>query len=82
MGRRRAYDLLAELDAAYFHLYGLSRDEVEYIFTTFQAHRPDASTLELFSHGAPILETYDRLAQGSRRARLIRAVRREPDFWR
>ena len=25
----------AELDAAYFHLYGLERDEVEYIMDTF-----------------------------------------------
>ncbi|MGH7137400.1 MAG: hypothetical protein ACREHD_16775, partial [Pirellulales bacterium] len=56
-------DLLAELDAAYFHLYGLSRDDVEYILTTFQAHRPDASTPDLFSRGTPILDAYDRLGQ-------------------
>jgi hypothetical protein len=35
-------DLLAELDAAYFYLYGLFRDDVEYTLTIFQAHRPDA----------------------------------------
>lgn len=55
-------DLLAELDAAYFHLYGLTRDDVEYILTTFQAHRPDATSPDLFSRGTPILEAYDRLA--------------------
>lgn len=55
-------DLLAELDAAYFHLYGLARDDVEYILTTFQAHRPDAATPDLFSRGIPILEAFDRLA--------------------
>jgi hypothetical protein len=27
--------LRAELDAAYFHLYGISRDDAEYILTTF-----------------------------------------------
>jgi len=29
--------LRAELDAAYFHLYALSRPDVEFILTTFQA---------------------------------------------
>lgn len=27
---------MAELDAAYFHLYGLARDDVEYILSTFK----------------------------------------------
>ena len=31
--------LRAELDAAYFHLYGLKWDEVAYILTTFQGIR-------------------------------------------
>jgi hypothetical protein len=29
-------ELLAELDAAFFHLYGLNRDDVEYILSTFK----------------------------------------------
>ncbi len=29
-------ELMAELDAAFFHLYGISRDEVEYILSTFR----------------------------------------------
>jgi hypothetical protein len=29
-------ELLAELDAAFFHLYGLGRDDVEYILSTFK----------------------------------------------
>jgi hypothetical protein len=29
-------ELMAELDAAYFHLYGLSRDDAEYILSTFK----------------------------------------------
>ena len=29
-------DLTAELDAAFFHLYGIGRDDVEYILSTFK----------------------------------------------
>ena len=30
-------ELMAELDAAFFHLYGINRDDVEYILSTFKA---------------------------------------------
>jgi len=30
-------ELMAELDAAFFHLYGIPRDDVEYILSTFKA---------------------------------------------
>ena len=30
-------ELLADLDAAFFHLYGIARDDVEYILSTFKA---------------------------------------------
>ena len=29
-------ELMAELDAAFFHLYGIPRDDVEYILSTFK----------------------------------------------
>ena len=29
-------ELTAELDAAFFHLYGIDRDDVEYILSTFK----------------------------------------------
>ena len=29
-------ELMAELDAAFFHLYGIARDDVEYILSTFK----------------------------------------------
>ncbi|MGH7192585.1 MAG: hypothetical protein ACREJM_03520 [Candidatus Saccharimonadales bacterium] len=54
-------ELLAELDAAFFLLYGISREDVAYILTTFQAHRPSPDEPELFVRGAPILDAYDRL---------------------
>ncbi|MEM1062973.1 MAG: hypothetical protein AAGJ97_11665 [Planctomycetota bacterium] len=31
------FELKAQLDAAYFHLYGLDRDDVEYVLSTFKA---------------------------------------------
>ena len=30
-------ELMADLDAAFFHLYGIARDDVEYILSTFKA---------------------------------------------
>jgi hypothetical protein len=36
-------ELMAELDAAFFHLYGIDRDDAEYILSTFKvihARRP------------------------------------------
>jgi hypothetical protein len=55
--------LRAELDAAYFHLYGLSRDDVSYILGTFQgikkeddAHDGEGLTRRL------VMQAYDDLA--------------------
>jgi hypothetical protein len=55
--------LRAELDAAYFHLYGLSRDDVSYILGTFQgikkeddAHGGEGLTRRL------VMQAYDDLA--------------------
>ncbi|MGI8982762.1 MAG: Eco57I restriction-modification methylase domain-containing protein [Pirellulaceae bacterium] len=60
--------LRAELDAAYFHLYGISREDAEYILSTFTNtglvpadERPTQQLL--WSPGSPgerILEAYDR----------------------
>ncbi len=44
-------ELIAELDAAFFHLYGIDRDNVEYILSTFkgiheqQTLLPDAPSI-------------------------------------
>ncbi|MGH3772362.1 MAG: hypothetical protein ACRDRW_13355 [Pseudonocardiaceae bacterium] len=35
----RRFWLRAELDAAYFHLYGLPRDDVDYVLDTFRSYR-------------------------------------------
>jgi len=60
--------LRAELDAAYFHLYGLSRDDAEYVLTTFTGtgHNPQAPPGEPAWHangaGAATLGAYDVLS--------------------
>jgi hypothetical protein len=38
-------DLMAELDAAYFLLYGIVRNDVEYILTTFAGLRDESTDL-------------------------------------
>jgi hypothetical protein len=60
--------LRAELDAAYFHIYGIERDDIEYILSTFTntglPRDPDRpSQQHLWSPGSPgalILEVFDR----------------------
>lgn len=54
--------LRAELDAAYFHLYQLSRPDVEYILGTFQGiAKEDERADGLGRTRQLVLETYDRL---------------------
>jgi hypothetical protein len=56
-------ELMAELDAAFFLLYGLNRDDAEYILSTFQGlRRGDEEEGGLFVSEGGILEAYDRLA--------------------
>jgi hypothetical protein len=55
--------LIAELDAAYFLLYGVTREELEYILSTFSgAGDPDQSTPSMFRMDNLILDAYDRLS--------------------
>lgn len=63
---RREY-LRAELDAALFHLYGIERDDVDYIMETF----PIVKKKDLAAHGEYrtkrlILEIYDAMAEADR----------------
>jgi hypothetical protein len=55
-------DLMAELDAAYFLLYGIEREDVKYILSTFTGAR--AEDENIFGAGRPferILRHYDEL---------------------
>ncbi|MBZ4372327.1 Eco57I restriction-modification methylase domain-containing protein [Corallococcus sp. AS-1-6] len=63
---RRAL-LRAELDAAFFHLYGLSRDDTDYILETFPiVKRNDEKKHGEYRTKRLILERYDALAAASR----------------
>jgi len=56
--------LRAELDAAYFHLYRLSRDDVEYILGTFQGiAKEDEQVGDEGDTRRMILEAYDEMAR-------------------
>lgn len=62
--RERRGRLRAELDAAFFHLYGLSRDDAEHILDTFPVVRKNEEKI----HGEyrtrrVVLEAYDALAE-------------------
>ena len=59
----RRFQLRSEIDAAFFHLYGVSRDDADYILDTF----PVLARSEERTHGEyrtkrVVLETYDALA--------------------
>lgn len=57
----------AELDAAYFHLYGLARDEVEHVMGSFEAlRRREERQLGEFRTRRVILDRYDALAEAAR----------------
>ena len=61
-GERRAL-LRAELDAAYFHLYGVERDDVDYVMTTFTVVRKrDEARSGEYRTKRLILEIYDAMA--------------------
>jgi len=56
-----------ELDAAFFHLYGLSRDDTDYVMDTF----PIVCKHDIKTHGEyrtkrVILEIYDAMAEAMR----------------
>ena len=59
----RRFLLRCELDAAYFHLYGIARDDVDYIMETFPiVKRKDVATHGEFRTKRVILEIYDAMA--------------------
>ena len=64
----RRFQLRCEVDAAFFHLYGISRDDAAYILDTF----PVLARSEEREHGEyqtkrVVLETYDALAAATAR---------------
>ncbi|MEU4438603.1 MULTISPECIES: Eco57I restriction-modification methylase domain-containing protein [Micromonospora] len=59
--------LRAELDAAYFHLYGIDRDDVDYIMDTFKVVRQkDEATHGEYRTKRLILDCYDAMSMAAR----------------
>lgn len=59
----RRFLLQSELDAAFFHLYGVSRDDAEYILSTFDVlERADFRQHGEFRTKRVVLDRYDALA--------------------
>ncbi len=59
-------EIMADLDAAYFLLYGIKRDEAEYILSTFTGtRRRDESETGTFRTSELILAKYDELVAAS-----------------
>jgi len=63
----RRFLLRCELDAAFFHLYGISRDDAAYILDTFPiVRRKDEERIGEYRMKRVILEIYDALAESAR----------------
>ena len=63
----RRFAIRAELDAAFFHLYGIQRDDVEYIMETFPVvKKRDEQRHGTFHTKELILEIYDAMAEAAR----------------
>jgi len=63
----RRFLLRAELDAAFFHLYGIERDDVDYIMETFPIVRKhDEKAHGEYRTKRVILEIYDAMAEAAR----------------
>jgi len=62
----RRFLLRAELDAAFFHLYGLERDDVDYVLDTFPiVRRKDEKAYGEYRTKRVILEIYDEMARAA-----------------
>ncbi len=63
----RRFQLRCELDAAFFHLYGIERDDVDYIMETFPiVKRKDEAKWGEYRTKRVILEMYDAMTQAMR----------------
>jgi len=63
----RRFLLRSELDALFFHLYGISRDDADYIMDTFPiVRRKDEQQFGEYRTKRVILEIYDAIAEAER----------------
>ena len=60
----RRFLIRSELDAAYFHLYGIDRNDVDYIMETFTiVKRKDVAKYGFYRTKEVILDIYDKMKQ-------------------
>jgi len=63
----RRFHIRCELDAAFFHLYGVERDDVDYIMETFPiVKRKDEQKHGTYRTKDTILQIYDQMAEAQR----------------
>jgi hypothetical protein len=63
----RRFVMRAELDALFFHLYGINRDDVDYIMETFPiVKRKDIAAHGIYRTKDKILEIYDAMSAATR----------------
>jgi len=77
----RRTHIRAELDAAYFHLYGLERDEIEHVMDSFDALRRREEKPQNFGEFRTmrlILERYDAMAEAVRTGESYQTVLHPP----
>ena len=75
----RRFLIRCELDAAYFHLYGIERDDVDYIMDTFPiVRRKDEAAHGEYRTKRVILEIYDEMAERIRNYEL--GIRNEEGY--
>lgn len=76
-GRRSV--MRAELDAAFFHLYGIERDDVDYIMETFPVvKRRDIERHGSFRTKELVLQVYDAMADAARTGRPYQTILEPP----
>jgi hypothetical protein len=62
----RRFQLRCDLDAAFFHLYGIARDDIAYVMDTFPiVRRHDESAFGEYRTKRVVLEVYDALAKAA-----------------
>jgi hypothetical protein len=71
----RRFLIRSELDAIYFHLYGIPRDDVDYIMETFPiVKRKDEQKNGEYQTKRVILECYDAMAEAMKTGRLYQTI--------
>jgi hypothetical protein len=71
----RRFAMRAELDAAFFHMYGIERDDVDYIMETFPiVKRRDTERYGSFRTKELILKIYDAMAEAERTGRPCQTI--------